>query len=644
MISFNSDLFSSKKEIEIPSECDIVFVSDMFSSDYVGGAEMTTDSLIDSSPFSVFRLHSKDVDIEILERGVSKYWIFGNFSHLDMNLIPSIVSNMKYSILEYDYKYCRYRSPEKHMFSENTPCDCHNQIHGKIISAFFHGAKSLWWMSEKQMERYHTIFPFLEENTNTVLSSIFDENFFVSLKLLREKYKDHDRKGWVTLGSTSWVKGAQKAEEWCKKNKKDYDVVWNLPYEKLLDKLARSKGFVYLPVGSDTCPRMVIEAKLLGCDLKINENVQHANELWFDTDDMFDTEAYLYAGRGKFWNGIKYSMGYNPTISGYTTTKDCISQNYPFIESISSLLAFCDQVVVVDGGSTDGTWEELQTLAAVQGDGRIIIHKQERDWNSKRSAVFDGQQKALARSLCTLDFCWQQDVDEIVHEDDVPKIRSIVNQLPKGVELVALPVIEYWGGPEKVRMDINPWKWRLSRNLPHITHGIPASLRRFDKNGEMFSSPGSDGCDYVRSDNFSPIQFVSFYTKDAENLRRDAMINPSSLKRYQAWFSEALGRLPCVHHYSWFNIERKIRTYSGFWSRHWQSLYNIHQDDIAENNMFFDKPWSEVTDEDISLLASSLKEKMGGWIFHTKVDFSKPTPHISLDTDHPEIIKDWINR
>ena len=640
MFSFNESLFSAEKEIDIPVDCDIIFVADMFSKDYVGGAELTTDALIDSSPLNVLRIHSKDLTLKTLEKGFQKYWIFGNFSNMDMGLIPSIVSNLKYSILEYDYKYCRYRSPEKHMFSENTPCDCHNQMHGKLISAFYHGSKSLWWMSEKQMEKYHTMFPFLSENTNTVLSSVFDEEFFASVKILREKYKNTERKGWVVLGSTSWVKGAQKAEEWCKANNKDYQVVWNLPYSQVLEKLATSEGFVYLPLGGDTCPRMVIEAKLLGCQLHLNDNVQHRDEIWFDTDDMLDTESYLYAARNRFWNGIKHSMGYNPTISGYTTTKDCVSQKYPFEQSIMSLLGFCDEVVVVDGGSTDGTWEKLEEMS--KSHENLLVHREDRDWNSKRSAVFDGQQKALARSLCTSEFCWQQDVDEIVHEDDYVKIEQIINQLPKGIELVALPVVEYWGGPEKVRMDINPWKWRLSRNYPHITHGIPASLRRFDENGEMFSAPGSDGCDYVRSDTFVPIQFVSFYTNDADHLRKSAFTNPTSLERYQEWFKDVLDRLPAIHHYSWFDIERKIKTYSGFWSRHWQSLYNIDQEDTSENNMFFDKPWSEVSDKDISDLALKLKEKMGGWIFHSKVDFSNPTPHISLGIDHPEAIREWI--
>jgi len=33
---------------------------------------------------------------------------------------------------------------------------------------------------------------------------------------------------------------------------------------------------------------------------------------------------------------------------------------------------------------------------------------------------------------------------------------------------------------------------------------------------------------------------------------------------------------------------------------------------------------------------------MGGWVFHTKIDFAAQTPSISLAGDHPGYIKTWI--
>ena len=294
---FNKNIFNVDTH-KIPDDVEIVFVADMFVENYVGGAELTTQALIDSSPFKIFKILSSKLSMQLLESGHKKFWIFGNFSQVNHELIPSIVANLDYAVLEYDYKYCVWRSAEKHKSATGEDCSCRDSIHGKMISAFMYGAKSLWWMSERQMEYYHKMYPFLKERENTVLSSVFDDNFFAFIKLLREKYTTVERKGWIVLGSTSWIKGLHQAEEWCKKNKKQCEIVWDLPYKDLLEKLVQAEGFVYIPQGGDTCPRMVIEAKLLGCKLHLNDNVEHAKEIWFEADDMFDTEAYfLQIGR-----------------------------------------------------------------------------------------------------------------------------------------------------------------------------------------------------------------------------------------------------------------------------------------------------------------------------------------------------------
>jgi len=638
---FNSNIFETKSDILIPETSRVVVVSDAFVEDYVGGAELTTQAIIDSSPFEVFKIHAKDVTMETLQSGHQKYWIFGNYSSLDWKLIPAIIANLKYTILEYDYKLCKYRSPEKHASIESCECECHEDQQGKITSAFFYGAKSLWWMSEKQMQYYHSKFPFLSEGRNTVLSSVFDENFFTHVKDLRTKYENTEKKGWIVLGSTSWIKGYDEALKWCEDNKKEHEVVWNVPYFELLEKLAQSKGLVFLPNGADTCPRLVIEAKLLGCELELNENVQHKDEIWFDTDDMFDTEAYLYAARNVFWNGTKSDMEFNCTISGYTTVLNCNKNAYPWKESIESLLGFCDEVCVADGGSDDGTWEDLQKWA--EEDERLVIYRNEIDLKDPRFAVkSDGLLKGLARSMCTKEFCWQMDCDEIVHENDYKKVRNLCEQFQDGMDLLALPVIEYWGGKDKVRADINPWKWRLSRNKSYITHGPPAQLRRYDENGELYCAEGTDSCDYIRNDSYQPIPFGTFYTQDVHNCRSAALQgNEDAIKAYQDWFENITNMLPSVHHFSWWDMERKIRNYRDHWSKFWGSMYNKSVEDTAENNKMFDLPWADVTEEMITVRAKELSEKLGGWIWHQKWDGKTVVPHVTLDKELPQVVKNW---
>jgi len=607
----------------------IIFVSDFFSEDLVGGAELTTGALIESSPFKVSKFRSKDLTVEDLVKNQSAHWIFGNWTQINFQLIPLIIANLNYSILEYDYKFCNYRSPDKHRVAENTECNCDQTDWGKFVAAFFLGAKTIWWMSEKQQEIYFDRFPDLQKmNRSSVLSSVFSESFWIQVQNLTQNPKE--RNGWAVLSSSSWIKGTEDALKWCEDNGKKVNLIENLSPEKTLELLSRSEGLVYLPKGGDTCPRIVIEAKLLGCELHLNDNVQHKDEEWFNQNDDFTTQAYLYAAREFFWNGIKEAIEWQPTISGYTTVRNCIEMEYPWEDTINSMLGFCDEVVVLDGGSTDGTWERLQKLASE--NSKIVAHQIVRDWNSKRFAIFDGQQKAEARKLCTKEFCWQMDSDEILPESDWNKVRSICKNLSPVVDLVSLPVVEYWGSKEKVRMDVTPWKWRLSRNRPYITHGLPKQFRRYDENGEMYAAQGSDGCNYIHSETLEEIPFVGFYTQDAHNVRIAALQgNTEPLQSYENWFNQVVENIPSVRHFSWYDLERKIKTYKNYWQKHWESLHNIKQEDTAENNMFFDKPWAEVSDEEIKAMAKDLAEKTGGHVFHSKIDWNKPTPSLKID-------------
>ena len=641
---FNSP-FSVPTRPTINEEADIIVVSDLFVEDYVGGAELTLDALITSAKdINIQKLKSSAVSMDLLKAGSDKHWIFCNFSSMKPSLIPSIIGNLSYSIVECDYKFCVYRSVEKHKHETGNDCDCHEQLHGKMISAFFHGAKSLWWMSEAQEKRYLDRFPFLEKNDSVVLSSVFDENFFSYINAVKQS-PEEERKGWIILGSNSWIKGFEAAEEYCKSNNLDYEVVWGVPYTELLEKLSKAKGFVYLPEGGDTCPRMVIEAKLLGCELVLNEDVQHAGEEWF-TGSEIDTLSYLYASRERFWRAIKSISQYEPTVSGYTTVRNASRMDYPWQATVTSMLGFCHEVVVVDGGSSDGTWEELQQLAVQQDDGRLKVHQHTiPDDHPSFAYETDGKLKATARKYCTGDFCWQMDADEVVHENDYKKVHQIIRSFPVHCDIVSLPVIEYWGGDEKVRMDINPWKWRLSRNLDTITQGIPKELQRFDDSGHPYAAPGTDTCDYIHTETHERIPHIGFYNEQAHSVRLAGLSGDAeAVKIYQSWFSRAIDQMPSVHHYSWYDISRKIKQYKLHWASFWKSQYRHNAEDTAENNVMFDKPWSEVTDEDISLLSEKLANELGGWIFHSKVDFSTTVPHINIDIDHPAVFKELIQK
>ena len=283
----------------------LIFVSDAFVDHYVGGAELTTEAIIEGSFLPCNKLLSQQVTIDVMKKYQHAVWIFGNFTGVNKECLIYAIKNLNYSIIEYDYKFCRFRSPKKHIHTEGA-CSCENTEQGKLVSVFLHHSKVNFWMSEKQMLRYQEKFPFLERSNNVVLSSVFSKSTLKKISSLDTKNKK-DR--WIILNSPSWIKGVDKAVEYCKNNNMQYELVWGLKHEELLEKLASSRGTVFFPQAADTCPRMIIEAKLLDCELILNEDVQHKDEEWFSSKSKI--LLYLHDRTEVFWQKIEDTFSVN---------------------------------------------------------------------------------------------------------------------------------------------------------------------------------------------------------------------------------------------------------------------------------------------------------------------------------------------
>lgn len=312
----------------------------------------------------------------------------------------------------------------------------------------------------------------------------------------------------------------------------------------------------------------------------------------------------------------------SPKIVGYTTILNGEEHDFPYMESINSMFGFCDEVVVLDGGSTDGTYEKLQKLAAEQP--RLKLNQRKWDWDEP---AMDGAQKALARTMCDVqegrDFLWQQDCDEVVHEDDHEKIRKLVRRFPRDVDLMHLPVVELWGTDGAVRTDRHSWKWRLSRASWKITHGIYKDAKVFDsKTGRTYAKKGmSDGCEYVDVMSGDYVPHKGFYNQDLERLRR---YDP---EKYGVRMNELFGQLPSVYHYSWFDLKRKISSFKKFWNKCWSNLYN----EASPVDRFPDVE----TDEQIAAKAEELL-KRGGEHGEGKT--------FALNRTQPSVMSEWISR
>lgn len=328
-------------------------------------------------------------------------------------------------------------------------------------------------------------------------------------------------------------------------------------------------------------------------------------------------------------------------ISGYTYVKNAVEMNYPFKQSIQSMLDCCDEVVVIDASTKqDGTQDILSDLVK-NNESKLNVYEYEVDWSVPNYGIWDGKLKAIARSQCTGDYLMQMDSDELIEENARPKIENLINQL-QGLKapapsLVACPVVEYWGSAGKVRIDVNPWKWRISRNDPSITHGIPNELRKIE-NGLLYAKQGTDGCDYIDSNTGLVIPCANFVNNDIETVRRAAITDESVAHTYEQWFNIVVSELPTIYHFSWWSVYQKMLKFEKYWNNHWLCLYNEQKPQGW--NPFFDKPFDQVTQQEMLDMARKLESETGGHIFHTPWSGNK-TNSVKINKPFPNLIEAW---
>jgi hypothetical protein len=107
-------------------------------------------------------------------------------------------------------------------------------------------------------------------------------------------------------------------------------------------------------------------------------------------------------------------------VSGFTFARDAVRLGYPLSESIRSLLPLVDELVVNVGRSGDGTLDLVRGI----GDPRIVVVESTWDETSLERGRVLAEQTDIALDRCTGDACVYLQADEVLHEEDHPRIRD----------------------------------------------------------------------------------------------------------------------------------------------------------------------------------------------------------------------------
>jgi hypothetical protein len=125
---------------------------------------------------------------------------------------------------------------------------------------------------------------------------------------------------------------------------------------------------------------------------------------------------------------------------------------YPFAASIRSILPLVDEFVIALGPCDDETEKMLRGI----GDPKIRIIPTQ--WNERIQPGYSvngfvyGQQKSIALFNCTGDWAFYLEADEVVHENDLPKIRAAMEKHldDSRVEALAFDYLHFYGNANTV--------------------------------------------------------------------------------------------------------------------------------------------------------------------------------------------------
>ena len=151
-------------------------------------------------------------------------------------------------------------------------------------------------------------------------------------------------------------------------------------------------------------------------------------------------------------------------ISGFSYVRNGFDYGVPFLEAYQSILPICDEFIVAVGDSTDGTREAIANL----GNDKIKIIDTIWDMNLTKDGKVFAQQTNTALDAITGDWAFHIQADEVIHENDIFKIKKILeaNNDDKKTEGFILPFLHFWGGYDYIRTSrrVHKHEVRLFRN------------------------------------------------------------------------------------------------------------------------------------------------------------------------------------
>jgi len=176
---------------------------------------------------------------------------------------------------------------------------------------------------------------------------------------------------------------------------------------------------------------------------------------------------------------------------------------YPVKQSVQSILPIVDEFVIAIGDCNPG--DKTRELVESICDPKVKIIDTVWDLEKYPRGMEHAHQTDIARAACSGDWLFYLQADEVVHENDLPKIKSACERFlaDKQVEGILFKYLHLWGDYRHYQRAHGwyPNEIRIVRNDPEIHSWESAqSFRRI---------PDFDGLNYRRQKNTHKLKVVA---------------------------------------------------------------------------------------------------------------------------------------
>ena len=139
--------------------------------------------------------------------------------------------------------------------------------------------------------------------------------------------------------------------------------------------------------------------------------------------------------------------------------KNVLEQGYPFVEAIASALPACDELLISDGYSTDGTYEIVERIAKVNPKVKVYQHH----WPDKKDMTVLADITNEVRARCQYEHIFSIQANEVIHEETARFIKILPSIYPN-VNTFSFPFIQLLNN----RRVNEEFRFRFSKNLPEV--------------------------------------------------------------------------------------------------------------------------------------------------------------------------------